>query len=319
MPGIKVLIVDVNYPNYEEEARVLASFSPSIIHLKANGDSSVIRASAKDADAIMVREAHLDGETINGLEKCKVIVRYGVGVDNIDLEAAKARRIVVANVPVYGKEEVADHALALLLAVSRRIVSRDAAVRRGAWGISYREPIYSFHGKTLGLVGLGRIGTAFLKKAMTLNFAKALIYDPFLKTVPKGAELVPLEVVMAESDVVSIHAPLTQNNKNLIDATAIHSMKKGAIIINTSRGGLVDEKALAEALENGKLFGAGIDVYEKEPPDINCKLFKLNNVILTDHTGWYSEESMHDLQAKAADEVLRVLSGKEPRSWVNRW
>lgn len=226
---------------------------------------------------------------------------------------------MVANVPDYGSEEVSDHALALLMAVARRVVERDREMRQGIWGVGARKPVYSLRGRTLGIVGYGRIGRAFHRKAVALGFGRTLVYDPYVTKSEMGMELVDLERLCRESDVISLHSPLTSENFHLIDTDRLTLMKPTAILVNTARGGIVDEQALVSVLRQGKLFGAGIDVFEREPVDPSHPLFECENVVLTDHTGWYSEECIRDLQTKAAQEVARVFAGEQPRSWANRW
>jgi D-3-phosphoglycerate dehydrogenase / 2-oxoglutarate reductase len=315
---LKVVVINADYPHYEIEKDILNPFSINLLAVNTNSDAELIDA-IQDADAVLVRETVLNKKIISAMESCTVIVRYGVGVDNIDLDAAREKGIYVANVPDYGSEEVADQALALLMSVSRRIVTRDRDVRNGKWSIGAKEPIHSFNGKTLGIVGFGRIGRTFHRKVSGLGFGKVLVYDPFLKDEESGITKADIETLCLESDVISIHSPLTKDNYHLINAEMLSLMKSSAILINTSRGGLIDEEALSKALEKHMIFGAGLDVFETEPADLSSPLFQLNNIVVTDHTGWYSEESLQDLQRKAAQEVARVFSGDKPISWVNCW
>ncbi|HYF80415.1 MAG TPA: C-terminal binding protein [Symbiobacteriaceae bacterium] len=317
---LRVVILNANYPHYEAERDVLAPFGAvEIEHVDTHGSPEQVVLAVRDADAVMVRETPIPAAAIAAMTRCKVIVRYGVGVDNIDLAAARERKIVVANVPDYGSEEVSDHAFALLMSVARRITQRDKAVRQGAWGVGAKEKIYSMRGRTLGIVGYGRIGRAFHRKAAALGFGRTLVYDPFVTQSEPGMEAVDLDTLCREADVISLHTPLNRENYHLISADRFALMKQETILINTARGGIVDEAALVAALASGKLFGAGIDVFEKEPLDLNHPLLGFANVVLTDHTGWYSEECVTDLQTKAAQEVARVWGGNRPRSWVNRW
>lgn len=316
---LRVVIVNAHYPHYEIEKEILAPFHTVVEHVQVSDDPLELIQAVRYADAVMVRETPINADTINAMENCKVIVRYGVGVDNIDLTTAKEKGIYVANVPDYGSDEVAEHAFALLMAVSRRIVSRDKAVRNGVWNIGAKESIYSLKGKTLGIIGFGRIGRAFHRKTFGLEFGKTLVYDPTISVSLPEVEYVDLETLCAEADVISLHVPLTKGTYHLIDSSKLALMKQNVILVNTSRGGLVDETALVESLESGKVFGAGIDVFEVEPPNLSHPFFKFNNVVVTDHTGWYSEESLHDLQKKAAQEVARVFLGNPPNSWVNSW
>lgn len=314
-----VVIVNANYPHYEVEQEVLAPFDAKVEHVSTGADLAKTIEAVRRADAVMTRETQLPAQLIDALEQCRVIVRYGVGVDNIDLAAAARRHIYVANVGDYGTETVAEHAVALMFAAARRIVSRDRAVRLGAWDVGAKEPMYSFVGKTLGLAGCGKIGRAFLKKVSCLGFARVLVYDPYVKEM-EGAELVAdLDEIFRASDVVSLHMPLTPETRHAVDARRIGLMKSTAILVNDSRGGLVDETALADALRGGRLFAAGIDTFEQEPPALDNPLFALDNVVVSDHTGWYAVESLGLLQRKAAQEVARVFAGEEPLSWVNPW
>jgi D-3-phosphoglycerate dehydrogenase len=314
---LRVVIVNAHYPHYEVEEEILAPFNAELVHI--GDDPLELLQAVRDAAAILVRETPINANAIAVMENCKVIVRYGVGVDNIDLAAAREKNIYVANVPDYGSDEVAEHALALLMAVCRRIAIRDKAVRLGAWNVGAKEPIYSLKGRTLGIIGFGRIGQAFYRKVSGLGFGTTLVYDPSPYTQDYDVQFVDVETLCRNSDVISLHAPLTKENYHLIDSSKLALMKPNTILVNTSRGGLIDEQALADALEQGRIFGAGLDVFETEPPILSHPLFKLKNVVVSDHTGWYSTESLQDLQKKAAQEVARVFSGNPPNSWVNRW
>jgi D-3-phosphoglycerate dehydrogenase len=315
---LKVVVINADYPHYKIEKDILNPFSINLVSVDTHSEDELISA-IQDADAVLVRETALNKDAIHAMEDCKVIVRYGVGVDNIDLDAAQEKGIYVANVPDYGSEEVADQALALLMSVSRRTVTRDREVRSGVWGVGGKEPIHSFRGRTIGIIGYGRIGRTFHRKVSGLGFGRVLVHDPYLKTEVDGVEKVSLEDLCEQSDVISLHSPLTKENYHIINQENLSKMKENAILINTSRGGLIDEEALTEALKNNCIFGAGLDVFEQEPPDLSSPLFQLSNIVVTDHTGWYSEDSLQELQRKAAQEVARVFSGSIPNSWVNRW
>lgn len=312
-----IVLLDVNYPNYEQEEGVLAELNPEFIIVEQGVSETDLFKHLSTASAVMVREFPISETMINAMEQCKVIVRYGVGVDNIDLRAAKQKGIYVANVPDYGSEEVSDHALSLLLAVSRRIVSRDNDVRQGKWNIGPEEKIHSFVGKTLGVLGYGRIGRRFIEKARVFGFSRVLVYDPFMKGEIQGAEQCGLDRLCEQADAISLHIPLTKDNYHILNKEKLELLKKNCIVINTSRGGLIDEEILFGLLSNNRIFGAGLDVFEKEAPDVKSPLFNLKNVVVTEHMGWYSEESLQDLQRKAAEEVKRVLTGTPPRSCVN--
>lgn len=312
-----VAVVDAGYGSYDTERGILAPLGVTVRDCTARRDVNDLRRAVAGAVGILVRESRLDADTLAAAPALRGIVRYGVGVDNIDLAAAARQGIRVANVPDYGVEDVSDHALALLLAVVRRIVTRDRDLRAGAWNVARAEPMHRLAGRTLGLLGYGRIGARFHQKAAALGFARVIVCDP-AAALPADAERVGLETLLAESDVLSCHAPLTPQTRHVVDATALARMKPTAIIINTARGGLIDEAALAAALDGGRLFGAGLDVYESEPLAAASPLRALRNVVLTDHTAWYSEESVAELQSKAAGEMARILRGEAPVHWVNR-
>lgn len=313
-----VLIINAFYPHYEVEKSVLSDFDVEVKHVVIENDLEKMIEAAQNAYAILTRETVLPRSFIETLSYCKIIVRYGVGVDNIDLEAAKDKGIYVANVPEYGSDTVAEHALALLMAVSRRLVTRDKMVRNGVWSVGIAEPMYSFKDKTLGVVGFGHIGKCFYEKAKGLGFNEVIIYDPFC-TDFKGCKSVELEELFTNADAISLHLPLNINTRHIVNRNLLSKMKETAVLVNTSRGGLIDEEALIEALNDKKIFGAGIDVFEIEPPMLDNELFKCDNVIVTDHTGWYSKEALENLQKLAAEEVAKVFSDQKPSSWVNKW
>ena len=302
-----VVVLDEGYDGTDIEEAVLASFGARLVERPCHGRSDAVRKAVDGAHAVLVRESPVDAEAIAAMPDCRAIVRYGVGVDNIDRAAAAARGIYVANVPDYGVEEVSDHALALLFAVARRVVSRDRAVRSGAWNVA--QPVHRF----------GRIAQAFHRKAQALGYARTLIFDPYLKASPEGTERVSLEQLCREADVISLHAPLTPETHHLIDADKLALMKPTAILVNTSRGGLVDTVALAATLADNGIFGAGLDVFEQEPPPPDHPLLAAPNLVVSDHTGWYSEQSVTDLRRKASEEIARVFSGGTPINWVNAW
>lgn len=316
-----VAVLEPGYRDYEIERAILSAVGAELVPVGPEEDTAASLA-ALDPVAVLVRERQIAAGHLAAAGALKAIVRYGVGVDNIDLEAARQRRIYVANVPDYGADEVSDHALALYLAVARRIVTRDRQVRAGQWNIGQAEPVHPAQGATLGIVGFGRIARRALEKFRPLGFARVLVADPGLTSeaaAEYAVERCDLDRLCAEADAVTLHVPLTPANRNLIDARRLALMKPGCVLINTARGGLVDEGALAAALRGGRLFGAGLDVFASEPPDTADPLFACPNLVATDHMAWYSESSVAELQRKAADEVRRVLSGEPPRNWVNAW
>jgi D-3-phosphoglycerate dehydrogenase len=323
MSRYKVVVVSLGYESYDTEREILKPIGAELILASRDclTEDEVI-AAAGDADAVLVREAPMGERVIHSLRRCKAIVRYGVGVDNIDLEKARQRKIYVANVPGYGTEEVSDHAVALLLACVRNLVVRDRNLRQGRCELDIRDTIFRTTGKVMGLVGYGRIGRAFHRKWKGFLPQKVLVFDPLVpaETVKEsGGEKTDLDDLLALSDYISLHAPLTPQTRHLINEPSLQKMKPTAILINTSRGELIDEQALIQALAENRILAAGLDVFEREPVPPDHPLLNLPNVILTGHVGWYSKDAVKELQTRGAQEVLRVLSGEPPQCWVNRW
>ena len=313
-----VAITDYVFPSLEPERAVLAPVGVELRPQQCRSEEEII-ALAQDADAILNCYAKITARVIQNLKRCRIIARYGIGVDNVDLAAASAARILVTNVPDYCIDEVSDHALALLLALARRIAAADTAVKGGAWDVVAHAGIRRIRGQTLGVLGFGKIAKTLTSKVQSLGM-KVLVYDPYLKPElisQHGAEAVTLEQLLAEADVVSVHVPLSPATHNLIGKRELSRMKPTAFLINTSRGGIVDEQALALALKEGKLGGAALDVLGTEPPPPDHPLRQAPNMIPTPHLAFYSRESVIELQTKAAEEVVRALKGEPPRSPVN--
>lgn len=314
----KVVVIDDGYDSYEIERDILAPLGATIEVRPCHRDASKVLKAVIDADAVLVRESPVDGAAMMAMRHCKVIVRYGIGVDNINLAAARERRIVVANVPDYGTEEVSDQALALFMAVARRIVTRHQEVRAGQWNIGPEQKVYRIAGKTLGLIGYGRIAAAFARKLRGIGISRILAHDPHA-ILPEGIEAATVDELCRQSDFISLHAPLTPDTRHILSCERIAMLKPTAIVVNTARGPLIDEAALVDALRKGRIFGAGLDVFTDEPVRLDNPLLHLQNVVVSDHCGWYSEESVQDLQRKAAQEVARVLAGSQAMNWLNRW
>ncbi len=313
-----VAVTDSVFPSLEPEQRVLAPLGVELRPGQCRSEEEIIELT-RGVDAVLNCYAKMTARVIEKLNRCKIIARYGIGVDNVDLVAATRAGILVTNVPDYCIDEVSDHALALLLALARHIVLADGAVREGRWDVVAHTGIRRLHGQTLGLLGFGKIARALAAKAKPLGM-RLLIYDPYVDsevTSGYGAEVVDFESLLGESDVISIHVPLSPQTRGLIGKSELARMKPTAFLINTSRGGIVDEQALAEALKAGRIGGAALDVLSVEPPPLDHPLRKLPNVILTPHLAFYSRESVVELQTKAAEEVARALKGEPPRSPVN--
>lgn len=307
------------YADHGLEAAALAPHGLTLELLDWQEDRSRLAAGLSQAEIVFVRDTVLDASAIAAMTRARGIVRYGVGVDTIDLDAARDRGIIVARVPSYGAEiEVADHTLALFLAVRRRIVSRDRSVRKGAWQVGQAEPIARISGSTAGLIGFGRIGQAVVHRLRAFGINRFLVHDPFVPPdrLPADSEAVDLQTLAEGSDLISLHAPATDKNRRLIDAAFLSRVRPGAILINTGRGPLVDEQALAEALSSGRILGAGIDVFETEPPR-NSPLLVAPNVVLSDHAAWYSEATVEALQRGAVEQAIQILTTGTASERVN--
>ena len=316
----KVVVIEPGYQDYSVELEVLKEHQVNIVALPVGTTEEQVLEEICNADAVMVREALVTAGMMKHMKQCKVIVRYGVGVDNIDLKSAREQDIYVANVPDYGSEDVAEHAVALMLAATRRLISRDRIVRQGEWGIGQAEPMFRIAGKTLGIIGFGRIARCFFQKVSGLGLGKILVADPALteeEAKQLGVVKTDVETICKESEFISLHAPLNQHTRHMIGAEQLATMKSRAILINCGRGGLIDEKALFEVLESDRIFAAGLDTFEQEPVPRDHPLLTLTNTICTDHTAWFTEESVVELQSKGAMEVLRVFNGERPKNWVN--
>lgn len=319
MAGFKVIVTDDRYGSYEEEKTVLKEIGASVEVHNLGNEGQTIEV-LRDADGILVNLHPLPATVIHELQKCRVISRYGVGYDNVSVETATAKGIWVARVPDYCLEDVSDQALALLLGCVRKVAFKDRRIREGAWNLHREQPSYRITEKTLGLIGYGAIARTLHRKISGFGLGRVLVFDPYLdpkKIEENGAESATLRSLLKNSDYISVHAPLNDGTQGLIGSRELSLMKKTAILINTSRGPLLEEKAVAEALANGKIAAAGLDVFEAEPLPTESPLRQLDNVILSDHTGWYSEESVTELKTKAAQNVLAVLNGGKPIYPVN--
>ena len=319
----KVVILNLGYADFETEKRMLADIGVDV-HIVENDCSTEdqVIAAAHEADGMLIREAPVTRKVIAALSSCRIISRYGVGVDHIDLEAAAECKIYVTNVPDYCSEEVSDHAIALILACLRKLTLRDRLIHQGVFETDINDSIYRSTGKTLGLVGYGKIAQAVHRKWNGFLPREVLVFDPYIKNElisRNNSRPVDLNVLLAESDIISLHAPLVPETKHIISKETLELLKTHAIIVNTSRGGLIDEPALVEALKSGKLMAAGLDVFENEPIDETHPLCSLENAVLSGHVAWYSRDSISTLQKEATTEIIRVFAGELPKNWVNRW
>ncbi len=283
-------------------------------------DEHKFKKEIADADALVLIDRPLTAEHIGVLQQCAIILALEVGYDFIDVKAATGKGIVVANVPAYCKNQVAVHAFTLMLAVNRKLKIMIGETARSGWNYKVGEPLFEIAGKTLGIVGLGRIGRSLVPKAKGFDL-EVCAFDPYLDDdifdLIGIRRCYELEDLLAESDIVSLHVPLTGETFHMIGENQLSSMKQDAILINTCRGKVVDEKALYAALIDNKIAGCGLDVLEREPPSSDNPLLGLDNAIVTPHTAWYSEISIRRLKEQGMDEVVRVLNGKRPWYAVN--
>ena len=305
----RVVLTDQVFPDVELERELLATVDAELI--VPTGDREAVLAEAASADAILNTYMPLGREDIARLSRARIIARYGIGVDNIDVAAARERGLVVTNVPDYCVEEVAVHTLLLLLASVRRLPASLAAATRPAWTLEGLRPIPRISELTLGIVGLGRIGRRVIDLLRPLN-ARIVGYDPYAVAPIDGVEIVQdLEALLARSDVVSLHVPMSEATRGLISREQLALMRPSAILVNTSRGGLVRTADLAEALRDGTIAGAAVDVLEREAADAGT-IVGLPGAMLTPHVAYYSEASLRESQRKAATQIVRVLSGQAP-------
>ncbi len=313
----KVVTTDILKPVIPEEA-ILRENGASLIYGDCKTEAELIELT-QNADAIINVYAQLTATVINSLLRCQVIVRRGIGYDNVDVKVATAKGIVVANVPDYCIDEVADHTMALLLCTARRVILAREQVKSGGWDFRQFLPIPALKDCTLGLVGFGKVARAVAERAKCFGL-KVQTTDPFISpefASEHGVELVSLEELLSSSDFVSLHVPLTKDTRGLFSKREFAMMKPSAVVINTSRGPVVNEEALREALQSGEIAFAALDVMIQEPPIPNSPLLGMDNVIVTPHLSWYSERSARVAGEKAAKEIVRVLKGYFPRCLVN--
>ena len=319
MPNYRIVITDYEYSSLQIEREVFRQLGPVDFETaQCRTEDDVIRL-AEDADAILNQYAPITSSVIHALKRCKVISRYGIGVDTIDLATATDKGIVVSNCTDYCIDEVADHALALILASARKVAVLNGLVKSGVWDYKTGIPIYRLRGKIVGLVGFGKISRNLCKKAQAMGF-KVMTYDPFVAENTMrdyGVERVELDALCQTADFISIHAPLNPQTRGLIGQRQLSMMKAGAFLINTSRGPLIEETALIAALRSSAISGAALDVVEQEPLPPHHPFLTMENVMLNPHISWYSEESEQELKRKVAQNIVDVLSGRFPAYLAN--
>jgi D-3-phosphoglycerate dehydrogenase len=314
----RVAITDADYESHEPERKVLSKLNVELVKFQCGTEGEVIK-NCWDADALLNQYAPITRRVIERLKNARIVVRYGIGVDNIDLKAATERGIFVANV-IYETCDVADHTVALILTLARKIPWVNQKVKEGRWDWREVQPVERIKGKTVGIIGFGRIGREVASRMKAFK-TEIIAYDPYVPPETfekKHVKKVDLETLLSISDIIVIHVPLSKETHHLINEKRLSLMKKTALLVNTSRGPVVEEAALYKALKEGWLTAAALDVLEKEPPEKDNPLLRLKNVLITPHMAWYSTSSLTEIQTKAAEEVARVLSGHSPRNLVNK-
>lgn len=308
MSTYKVVLTDQVFPTIEIETEALGAIDATIE--VADGTPDDVLASIGDADALLNTYFGIDADMVGQLTNCKIIARYGIGTDNVDVAAAADAGIVVTNVPDYSVEEVAAHALAMLLTLWRKLPQADAFVRSGGWSIDAFRPIRRLSTLTVGLVGFGRISRRLAESLTTLGVS-LVCHDPFVEAGPEVPPLVSLEELLRTSDAVSLHAPHTPDTRGMIGAKELDMMPDHAVLVNTSRGPLVVLDDLLDALREGKIAGAALDVFEQEPLDAS-RIEGVPGLVVSPHMAYYSEQALNESQRKASAQIVKVLSGEEP-------
>ena len=313
-----IAIADSPFPNLNPAEAVLSELNAELVMADEPTVEGILKVAAQ-ADGLMVTYGQITADVIEGLENCKVIGRMGLGVDNIDIDAATKAGIAVVYVPDYCVDEVSDHAMAMLLNLARKVSFSNQLVQAGRWEMPAVAPLFRLRGRTLGLAGFGRIPRAVAPKAQAFGL-KIIAFDPYIDTdvaANMDVEPVDFETLLKSSDYLSIHVPMMAETENLFGADAFKQMKPDALLINTARGPLVDTDALAKALDAGEIGGAALDVMPVEPPAADSPLLGRDNVVITPHTAFYSVEALDELQAKAAKGVVAVLKGEKPAYPIN--
>jgi len=316
--AVRIVITECDHDSFAAEHEVTDPAGAELVLTQSRSAAELV-AGAAGADGILVQYAQITAEVMDALPRLRAIGRYGVGVDSVDIDAATARGIAVCNVPDYGTESVSDHAIGLALAAARGIPRLDRGLRAGSFDLAAVRPLYQTRGRVFGVIGMGRIGTATARKAAGLGY-EVIGYD--IAADPRGTTYhgftaVGLDELLERSQVVSLHTPLTEVTRGMIGTDQLARMRSDAILVNTSRGGVVDGAALVEALRTGSICGAAIDVHESEPLPVGHPLTTFDSVVLTPHLAWYTEESYDELKRRTVAGVLEVCAGRVPRNIVN--
>ena len=317
MSTFKVVLTDNIFPDLDIEKKMLSKVDAELVLAK---DLADLAEQVKDADAVINTYIQMKPELIDGMSKCRLIIRNGIGVNTIDVDTCNKKGIMVANIPTYCLDEVATHAVALMLTLNRKISILDKSVHAGVWDVKKATPVTSLQESTLGLVGFGKIPRLVCEKARAFGM-QVVAYDPYVDAEgarEAGARKVELDELITTSDYISIHCPLTPDTRGMFNYEAFTAMKESAYIINTARGPIINEPDLVRALEDGQIAGAGLDVLMEDKISLDNPLLKFDNVIITPHAAWYSEESILRRRTQTVESVIEVLEGREPHSFLNR-
>src|SRR5260370_26640106 len=319
-PGLamKVLITDYAWNSVEPERKILEGIRATLVVAETGSEDELVRL-ASDVEGILTCWKAVTAKVIQSAHRCLAIGRYGIGLDNIDVECATRMGIVVTNVPRYCVEEVSDHAMALLLSLARKVALYDRAIKSGSYDLQAGTPLYRIRGKTLGIVGFGNIGKAVYRKARAFGL-KVIVCRSGAELQSNGeydVDQVSFPELVEQSDYISIHVPLTSKTRHLFNLETFRRMKPTAFLINTARGEIVDTNGLLQALNDGLIAGAALDVLPKEPPDPADPLVRHPRTIITPHVAFNSEESVQELQTTAASQMAEILSGNLPRFFSN--
>ncbi len=315
MARCHVLLTDYAWPDLAIERDTLAEVDAELIVAEAT-DAATLARQAANADAIMTNWARVTSAVLAAATKCRIVARTGIGLDNIDVAFATQREMLVTNVPDYCIREVAEHALALILALGRKVAFYHQQTKSGLYSIADGPPLRRLEGQTVGIVGFGNTGRQLAALASALGF-RVLVYTRKAELVRPPAQWAPLDTLLEQSDYVSLHLASTPQTRHFIGRQQLARMKPTAYLINTARGAVLDEEALAEALAADRLAGAALDVQEQEPPDLARPPYNDPRVIVTPHVAFYSLEAVTELRRRASRQVADVLGGKRPENVVN--
>jgi len=318
MKMYNVWVAEKSYHDYSIEKQIVESSGATLKFAHCRSEEDIIHTCC-DAHAILLRQTPLGERAFRHLQSLKVVSRYGVGYDNVDIRAATSHGVVVTRVPDYCVSEVADHTIALLLSAMRKIVQRDRYVHAGHWDIGSDLPVHRTSGKTVGLVGYGKTAREVRRRlsGFPFRFISCDPYAPEAAFESDGTLRVDFHTLVMVAHYISIHAPLNDETFHMFDTHVFRKMRRNALLVNTSRGQIIDPESLCRALEEGLIAGAALDVYETEPLPEQDALREMDTVILSDHAAWYSEESQKELQMRTALEAMSVLSGEAPHHIVN--